>query len=116
MMELKDKAEENLNNYQIAVEEANEVIGEKIEEYNMLIEAMLQLEENRINFTKSLLSRNFLNCQTVAKSFVSKLDTISNCIETINNNNELKLFVKNCQNDTLNPLFLTLECYLYKPA
>ena len=75
------------NDYKLYIESlnnANLLIKEKEEAFNVLADSMNQLEENRVSFIKSLLTKQFQAIDIITSQYMEKSESISSIISGIN--------------------------------
>ena len=102
--------------YKKTVGDSNTLLEKKIKEYEVLVESMLQLDESRITFVKTLLNKNIKYTEYVAKTYLSRVTALSSMIECVNAQTDIEIFVNETDNLLPNPAFIPIECeeYQYK--
>ena len=103
-----------MESYQKSVEETNGMLETKLNDYETLVETMLQLDESRVGFVKTLLGKSVQYTEHVAKAYISRATSLSNIIECINGKSDIELFVSECENSPLNQLFIPIEYEQYE--
>lgn len=65
------------------MEETNNLIHRREKSFHSLIDSMHQIEENRIEFVKSLFIKNFANTEKIADLYKAKAISIQTVISNI---------------------------------
>ncbi len=117
------ETEGKLKMYRESVGRVNGMAEPKFAEYYGLVEQMLQLDENRIEFVKGLIRKHIALTEQVAQIYVGKMLSVMDVVEHVSGENDLTLFVTEMQKgadpesaEKLNPLFVPLGCTEHRNA
>eukprot|EP00826_Nyctotherus_ovalis_P003989 TRINITY_DN10829_c0_g1_i4.p1 TRINITY_DN10829_c0_g1~~TRINITY_DN10829_c0_g1_i4.p1 ORF type:complete len:451 (+),score=126.30 TRINITY_DN10829_c0_g1_i4:84-1436(+) len=102
--------------YKRAVTKANESIGTKVKEFEVLAEMMLQYDEERIEILKSLLDKHRKSLEDLGKVFLHSAAAVKGISNIVSSDSDAEFFITTHQNQPFNPLFTPLryEEYPYR--
>ena len=109
----KQKTEELMSKYLNLLNNTNKVIEEKAKENEKIAEAMLQLDEGRIEMLKLVFEKFVRYIEELGNTFIARAKSARSAIKSIDALDDIKVFVSKNENQPLSFLLIPLDYEKY---
>ena len=110
---MKEQKGKLFEEYKKSIEATNALIKKRKLYYNSLLEAMMQLDQSRAGYTKSLLAKYVAIIEKALRIFAERVSSIGVSVSNIKPETDLKSFIGIRENTVQNHLFNPMTCVEY---